>query len=30
MTAMLFGEHADPRVNLLPCDGIVNDYGSQS
>ncbi len=28
MTAMLFGEHADPQVNLLPCDGIVNDYGS--
>ena len=28
MTAMLFGEQADPQVNLLPCDGIVNDYGS--
>ena len=28
MTASLFEEQADPVVNLLPCDGIVNDYGS--
>ena len=28
MTASLFEEQADPLVNLLPCDGIVNDYGN--
>lgn len=28
MTASLFEEQADPVVNLLPCDGIVNDYGN--
>ena len=27
MTADLFGYAPDPHANLLPADGIVNDYG---
>ena len=28
MTLSLFEDAADPQINLLPCDGIVNDHGT--
>ena len=28
MTLSLFEDAADPQINLLPCDGVVNDHGT--